>query len=329
MNEKHKHEVEELLSLYIDDQASQRQRTELKRLIRHDKAIAKRLESMKRQRQLLSALPVESAPASMVDDVRAALERKLILDDFSSGGETASGTSHLFARRMLTNAAMILIPMGLLGIVVYQIIKPPMKQPVQYVKTDEVLSNQQNDVGTTTVNPPVLVKADMPFKGTLIFTTDQQMTVSNFVKKMIFDAGLIDQTLPTHTRDVASYSIAASPQQITGLLNTLEVVWPRCDQVVLGVQNEDVTIQIADARLEQIKTLAAEDNDQMLARLATRYAAANLKKDIMVAKSDPADREFPPLSPPILTGVNVPPSVTADDNNAEIELKIYIKRSMD
>ena len=134
MNEKHqKVETDELISLYLDGQASERQQTELKRLIRNDPTLADRIKTMYRQKKILNALPIETAPASLLEDIRSAMERNLILENTPAPPQSILASSHLAMRRMLAIAAMILVPMGLLALVVFQIIKPAADGPGPYV----------------------------------------------------------------------------------------------------------------------------------------------------------------------------------------------------
>ncbi|MHC4772198.1 MAG: hypothetical protein ACYS8S_01200 [Planctomycetota bacterium] len=74
MNENHKNEIEELLSDLVDEQAGDRQKTEFKRLVAHDPGLIDQLAAMQRQRDILNALPVESAPDSLADDITASSE---------------------------------------------------------------------------------------------------------------------------------------------------------------------------------------------------------------------------------------------------------------
>ena len=67
--ENEQHEIDELLSLYIDEQLSERGDTEVKRLILHDEKIAEKLRSMQRAKRLLNTLPTAAAPETMADDV--------------------------------------------------------------------------------------------------------------------------------------------------------------------------------------------------------------------------------------------------------------------
>ena len=123
-NKKSKPEIDELLSGYIDEELSQRQRTEVKRLIQHDDELSQRLNELKRQKQLLGSLPVASAPEGLLDDVKATLERQSILDNASASREESAGVRHLMFRRVLTAAAMFLVPIGILAWVVLNIVTP-------------------------------------------------------------------------------------------------------------------------------------------------------------------------------------------------------------
>ena len=175
MNKNHKIEIEELLNDLVEDQATERQETEFKRLAKHDPAIVDQIEAMRRQKQLLNALPIESAPASLAEEVRSALERKLILGDIAESGRSIAGASHLLLRRILTTAAMLLVPLGLLSFVVYEIMRPASVGPAVYVSSDETLAKEGQDNFVAAVPVPDM---ELPFNGTLTFRTDRQTAVS-------------------------------------------------------------------------------------------------------------------------------------------------------
>ena len=71
--------LEELLGAYIDDELSERQRTQVKRLVKNDEKIAEELRCLQKQKELLAALPVASAPVDMLNGVKAAVECKKIV----------------------------------------------------------------------------------------------------------------------------------------------------------------------------------------------------------------------------------------------------------
>ncbi|OQY04339.1 MAG: hypothetical protein B6I25_07055 [Planctomycetales bacterium 4572_13] len=336
MNEENKIEIEELLNDLVDDRATDRQETEFKRLAKHDSAIVDQLAAMRWQKELLTALPIESAPASLAEDISAALERKLILGDVAESEQTLAGASHLLLRRILTTAAMLLIPLGLLSFVVFEIMKPVSPGPAVYVSTDETLAREGS--GNLAAVTPV-VDAVLPFDGILTFTTDRQMVVSSYIEKRIFDQGL--NSFPNRTADVATYQITAPPEQIATLIGSLENVWPHCRDVSLSVadRSESYTTKISQVQAKQIRILAAEDNREMLNHLADQYARTNENKKTLFAKEDVSGLqdigldEYPRLAMPILAGTDDSdsPSEKAkkpDPTQPTVRLRIEIKHTV-
>ncbi|MCD6174493.1 MAG: hypothetical protein J7K65_01825 [Planctomycetes bacterium] len=332
MNENHKIEIEELLNDLADDQATDRQETEFKRLAKHDPALVDQLEAMRRQKELLNALPIESAPASLAEEVRSALERKLILGDVAESERTLAGASHLLLRRILTIAAMLLLPLGLLSFVVYEILKPALVGSAVYVSTNETLAQEgQENLAAVTPVPD----RDLPFDGILTFKTDRQVAVSSYVEKMVFDQGLINFTVPSRMADVMTYQITAPPEKITTLIVSLGKVWSHCRAVTLSIADSSGgnVIEIPYVQTEQIAVLAAEDNREMLNHLAGQYARANERKDTLFAKEEatgPRDiglDGYPRLAMPILTGNNDSTPRAIDSSQPTVRLRIHIKQS--
>ncbi len=330
MSDKPKIDTDELMTLYLDGEASVRQQTELKRMMLHDPSIADRLNALQKQQRLLNALPVETAPENLMDDIRTAMERNLILGDSEQTTEAASGSSHLMMRRLLTAAAMLLIPLGLLSAVVYQIIKPAPTGQIDYIPAGERIAEANPDAAIPEAAAPGLL-TQLPFNGVLILTTDEYMTVSNQVEKAIFSQGLISHTLPNRTADVTSFHITASPKMIADLVDSLGDARSRCKAVTLEVAGgaDDQTVKITEPQNRQIKTLVYEDNVKMMNHLAGRYAAANLKGDTLLAqggheKSPPDLNEdgYPAPSIPTLAGSYDPL------NNATIQLSIHVERNL-
>ncbi len=81
MSEIHK-DIDELLSCYIDDELSDRGRTEIKRLIQHDKNIAAKLGKLRKQKQLLNCLPVAPAPEGLLQEINVSLNSKPAADRY-------------------------------------------------------------------------------------------------------------------------------------------------------------------------------------------------------------------------------------------------------
>ena len=332
MNENHRIEIDELLNDLVDDQATERQETEFKRLAKHDPAIVDRLEAMRRQKRILNALPIESAPVSLAEEISSVLERKLILGDFPGDEQTIAGTGHLFLRRILTTAAMLLLPLGLLSFVVYEIMRPASVGPAVYVSTDQTLAQEDQDNLATSMST---LDRELPFNGILTFSTDQQTTVSSYVEKTVFDKNLINYTVPNRTADAAIYQITAPPDKIKGLIDSLEKIWPLCQTVTLSVvdRSGNKAIEISQVQSEQVVALALENDRKMLDHLAGQYAVANENKKTLYAQNEASElRDIgldasPRLAMPILTGRTEAEPQPSIQGQPTVRLSIQIKQS--
>lgn len=327
MNEKQKNEIDELITLLIDGEQTERQKTELKRLIRHDSAVKERLHVLYRQKKFLNALPVEKAPANLVDDITAAIERKSILETFDRQAQGVSDTKHLLLRRLLTTAAMLFLPVGFLSMVIWQIVKPP-SRPADLTAPSGIVKTENPPLNTPFIKG---LAQELPFDGILTLHTDRHVTVSNFVEKAIFDQGLITAALPNRTADVTTFQVTATPGKIAALVDALSSAWPRCSEVSLGIMDKTAgnTLKIADVQPSQIKTLAAESSSVMLGQLAQKYQSSNASKKTLLADSAERDGAVPELGVPMLTGRERPSPAVMDDAQATVSLRIHIKRKID
>lgn len=323
-SEKPKIDVDELMSLYIDGEASQRQQTELKRMMLNDPSIAHNLNDLQRQRKLLAAMPIESAPETLIDGVMGELERKLILGSAEESTQAAR-TGRIAMSRWSAAAAMVLVPVGLLSIVVWNIVKPADRGGIEYVPTNERVAAVPA-VPAPTAELPVVT--ELPFNGTLVLRTDEFMKVSDGVWKAIEKTGLVSEMMSKtkRTADVTSFSITAAPKKIAELMDALADARSKCKTATLEVaQAGGQIVRITEPKIRQIKTLLFEDNIDMLSRLAGRYAEANLKPDTLLAKSDEetptlSEDGYPTASVPVLAG-------TYDQPDAKIQLTIHVERS--
>jgi hypothetical protein len=325
MNEEYqKIDTDELISLYIDGQASERQVTELKRLMLHDSSIGERINALRRQQQVLGALPVEAAPASLAEDIRAAIERKLVTADSAVRSQAVLANSRLFARRLMAVAAMFLLPLGVLALVVFQIMKPAVEGPADYIANRDFM--EDNPTVAAPSGEETGIPDTLPFKGTLVLRTrtDEYMTVSSAVKETVEKMDLLEQTFPDRTADTVRFQITASPGQIAALVDALAVTRPQCRQVLLQVQEgdfEDQMIEIPNIENEQLKILVYEDSPAMFARLASRYALANRNVDPLFEQKPKPDG-YPEPSIPTLAG-------SYDTANRTVQLTIQIERAVE
>jgi len=242
MNHIDKPELEELLSAYIDDELSERQRTQVKRLIEHDEKVAEELRYLEKQKQLLAALPVASAPRDILGGVKIAMERKRTLDEAGRVEAGAVDTGGSYARRLLTSAAMILLPVGVLAWVVWTIIMP-LSMPPSGPNGPVANGGDPGEAVRT-------VAISFPLSTSLHLTTPQVISMGNFINKAIYKHNLVNFMSTIGTEDASkTYTITASRDSIVGLLTDLAGVWDKCESTSLTVHGRTMSVH---ARVEDI-----------------------------------------------------------------------------
>ncbi len=311
MNEDHGQDIDELLSAYIDGQLVDRSQNELRRLIRHDKEVAARLLQLQKQTSLLNCIPSVGAPSGLTRDIQTAIERKLILDDFPKTDRTVAGLTQLFAREMLATAAMIILPLGILGFVLYQIVAP---SPKTYKFNDIA----QNDSRAPEVEPAVPIDsaptnnvavagARELFAAELVFQTDDPILVNDYLYKAIFDNKLLPY--PQRSNTVSVYRINCSSKRLAALFRDMSVIWPRCRSASLTVQGREITSAVVIDNVSCKQALAILDEDTTTDRIETARNFARYN-DIIRSLAYPRidielSSEIAAMMPiePILTGV--------------------------
>lgn len=225
MTQMDKAKIEDLLSAYVDDELSPRERTEVKRLVRNDKKLADQLRRLEKQKELMLAMPVVSAPQGLVQDVKGAVERKALLGKAPETKQVRDGHRDLQSRRMMATAAMIVLPVCILGWVVFKIVKPvtlPGNNDIKWAVDDETIDN--------------VVAVSYPLHASLNLSTLQKTAVTEFVYKAIYNNNLVQFTdQPTYADGKTTYPIRGDRQRIVGLLRDLATVWDQLDSTSLTV----------------------------------------------------------------------------------------------
>jgi hypothetical protein len=274
-----KPEIDELLSAYLDGQLSDRQHTEVKRLLRNDKEVAERLNQFGQQKQLLGAMPIETAPAGLLDAIQASLERQYILQRQPQTGRSAAGERQLFARRLLTAAAMLIIPAGLLALVVYTILSPAsLTTPTAKVEAPgPVLTANLPKPGPAPrdrmAKTPTADAAFSPMSFTLIFKTPEPILVDSLLKKAIFNHSLFNATVP----NLWSYTITTPPNSLIDLMQDLRAAWPKCGGTELVAFGRTVHSRVEVDRItpDQIVQLLQQPNTVSALALAKNLSGFN------------------------------------------------------
>ena len=304
--------IDELLSGYVDGVLNQRHYTEIKRLIQHDPLLAEQLEVMRNQRKVLHSLPTETAPDTIVEDVKAILERQYILNGLpNTNTEKADGAKRIF-RRIAAVAAMVLIPLGLLTYVVTQILLPQgSKEPnsgmvarLNEQPKDNYLADAVKKNDTVVAADVKFKESPMPlaeidrsefkklpeealdyvlpdqyaFKGLLKLQAADKSVVNSFIQKRLYTLGVIDNVTSNHGQDKDRYVVTIHQDKLATLMSDMKQLWPRCQTQTLILKPNsppDEQIHIQSVQPSQIVTLSGNRYEKSFLEQANMFAANN------------------------------------------------------
>lgn len=274
MNEREREQVDCLIHGFLDGELNDRQRTELKRLAQHNPVIRKELHALFRQKELLGSLPIEKAPDGLKDEVLARLERRLILSS-----ETAVPTGrirrlHLVLRWAAAAAAMVLLPLAILGLLVLQIVQPPEATigPAVSVRGQAAESLPEKAVSDSKEETVLVL-------GNLKLLTDQPIAVNDSIKRAVVSHKLLSSASSERFEDHAVYRIQCPRGQMLSFMKTLESVWGLCSnhQFVLagGESSVSRSIVVEEIRPDQMEELIRQTSPSRLLTAASHLERLN------------------------------------------------------
>ncbi len=120
----------EYLSAYLDGELPEREREALERLVAKDQLARKQLDELRHTTELVRRLPRGSAPASLVADVTALLERRELLGDTEEVTPPRRRPRWMSAGSWLSAAAVIMITVGG-GWYVFDTMRRPAAPPLE------------------------------------------------------------------------------------------------------------------------------------------------------------------------------------------------------
>lgn len=287
--------LDELLNAFVDGEVSDRQATEVKRLMLHDPAIAARVERLQKQRKLMAALPAENAPADMAATVRSMLERRTLLETSSSGRHHVLGSMHLFSRKAAAIAAMLAL-LGGLGYLVYSVVGPGMDNRVPAI----LATGQKSGTSVTAAGGRKAVAAATSIE--LLLKTASFRGLDSVVQKAIDSCGLWD--LATVDRQPASvaYSLTCDRESMARVLNQMAGAWDKVEQKSLTIASagEDAVTVKAVTFAQVAAVIASPDLPSRMAS-ARQFAEANTREPTdndAVAEQDKLSIPKPSLTSP-------------------------------
>jgi hypothetical protein len=268
--------IEELLNSFIDGELTDRQQTEVQRLISHDTQIEKRLRELEKCKLLVGSLPHAEAPAGMLEEITASVERRTLFGGPVERFDEREGARHLLFRRVLAAAAMIAL-VAVMGGVIYTIIAPESgpKQPVIAKDWPEPVKGFE----VTVVEKPIAETgpAERGFSGRLELKTDALVAVNSYISKAIEDNGLLVETNPDAEEDESIYFLSCSREGLGLFLNDLGYAWSRFDSATLFVETAEVGRQVAvdEVSAEQVDEIVNQDSFNRRVKVAKDFAVLN------------------------------------------------------
>ncbi len=304
MNDQEREKIDALIGGFLDGELSQRQRTELKRLVQHDPAVKKHLHALYRQKELLSSLPSEKAPRGLSESVRSALERRMILDSESAAEVRPLGRAHLFVRRIAAAAAMLFIPLGILAILVFQIMKPAEESFLSGGPSADL--NPSGELAHLERGPAIAESesAVSSALGRLILVTDQPIEVNDAIKRAVVENALLSGASSQRSESGAVYRIQSTQSQMLAFSREIGRIWPNCSVRRLAVSSGDPVVSkdvvIEGIRPEQLTALIRETSPLRLQLIASSMERQNqIDRADSLRRIGPAggEAELPVLQP--------------------------------
>jgi hypothetical protein len=322
--------LDDLLNAYMDAQLDQRKQTEVKRLLQHDPQIAERLAELEKLCSLVAALPVTEAPNTIVEDVKAKLERRTLLGSDSKDFDEHEGAKHLLLMRAVSAAAIIALAVVLAG-VVYTIVGPEPTGENYVVSQNWIKEEIPMPESVKTVREKVASQAPTlkPFRGKLELKTAMFNGVDAFVKRSLVDSGIMLIELPVSETYKGFYNIRCSRTTASLFVADLASIWNKFESATLYVETPqpDADVIVENIAAHQVDDIIAERNFEKAVTLAKNTAVLNaMTADLPgIALAMDITVESLPIPKPVLTaGDNKPKTMTDIDETEMVEMVIHI-----
>ena len=306
--------IDELLNSFLDGELPQRQHTEVQRMLAHDEHIAQRLRRLEKCRILVSSLPSAEAPAGMLDDILASLEKRPLPVVQPVSFKRSEGARHLLARRLATVAAMVGL-LAILGAVIISILAPPETVPHEPIalgtRPRPAVSVQPKESPTVKVaiaekSVDEVGQVAAEFTATLELKTNDFVTTDKFVRTAFENTGLLNQAASPVSREAKSvHSITCSQEDLNSLLADLQNVWAGLDSATLFVDTDrpDAQVVVHKVTADQICQIANQYDFQGRIKAAKYFAVLSNMSGLLPGK-EPFTR--PHMTAPDLTVIPRP-----------------------
>ncbi len=254
--------IEQLLNGFVDNELTERERTEVERLIANDPAISAKIEEIKKYKLLVNSLPVSKAPNDMLNNIKAAVAAEEYSISKKSYGRRIAAASQLLFRRAVSVAAILILFLAL-GAVIYLIVSP-----------------EQNE---STDNLPIAKEITPANQLAMSLTLKTPLDAGDeAVRKAIANAGITQFNESAAQTDKCQFSFNCTSQQLDSILASLEENWLQFKSPKLTVETDavDKFALINDVTTWQIAEIASQDSFERRTKAAQYFAILNSMETI-------------------------------------------------
>jgi hypothetical protein len=344
-----KNKLDEMLNAYMDGRLSERSRTEVKRLLQHDREIEARLIELKKIRSLLAALPVAEAPSDLVENIKTKIEQRSFTRPSIDYLDKKEGARQLLYRRAISIAAIVTLAVALAAVVYTIVEQQPSDQKHlvsenwihEEIPLPESVTNKPKiktlspDTSPSEIQPAIASQQPpLPeqFKGRLELNTAFFIGVDAFIKRALVDNGITLIELPMAQPEKGVYSLNCSRNTAELFIADLSTIWDKFDSAILrvdtGQPGKDIVVENVTAK--QINEIIAQTDAAKSIQLAKDTAAFNSVTRILPGSMLTADTEVNsmPIPKPVLTSSDTTPKKPDQgDETEKIELVIQINNT--
>lgn len=269
---KNNYELDQLLNDYIDEKLTLREQNEVKRLVDNDSRVAQRLNELQKCKLLLESLPVEKAPAGILNNVMAQLTAP-VQDEpevVYRPKRQLFGIVQLFLRKSLAAAALLLLVCGLV-VMIYYIVSPPPQKPniAGNPKTgieNPIVTNWQE---THPVTTPV-------FAARLELKAKTQGAPAAVVKFLEDNFASAVSALPGQSQKPA-YVVNCTGEKIASLSDGLQNLWNdfASARLVVDTNSPGRVIVVDNIKPNQFVEILSQNNLDLQFKAAQYFAFMN------------------------------------------------------
>jgi len=318
------HSIEELVNGLIDGELTAAEEAEVRQRLDQDKDLAARLQEIMACRTLVNSLPRVDAPVELLEGVRQTMERRSLLGEVPLIGRGRQIVGHLFARRLVAAAAAIGL-VGLLSVLVYSIVVPPVRSP-QPVAIQKVGTRPVTPMGVSTgLGLEVLTGR---LEARVASLADMEM----FLNRVFENHGLVGSVEIGGSPERRVYRLHCGVHALSSLLADLTDTWPRFERPIFYLEMDPLSgsVVVPSVTPDQLIRIAKQGSPVLSTEVAREIAVLNSVhqampgQELLAAVVEKDQTPWPAMPKPVLTSSEKPITGKANPSFDERSINLTV-----